>query len=400
MDIFTDSHVMDTPPDAGSYDTMSRPPSHHDVLALQSRLDDALRRNRELQARNQELEAQYKEFYRDRTQIVSKANYYEAMFNRTREKRDAARAEARHYRKLARKPLALQEKVDRLLELLELLDETDITPGKTVSVAVLCHHVAKLQAELKKYRVQYSCFSQALFGRRSEKQDKKPSSRTRGQQPGGKGHGRTQRPDLETTEERHEPPADALTCSQCNAPYGANGTHQSDIIEIEVKAHTRRIIRPRYRRRCTCSGPPVEVSAPPPVRLFPNTPFGISVWTRVLCERFVSMRMAHRPGARDLTGHAGRWSDADAAPVRTAPCRHSCPPEHGNGPECRRDRLACARVDPGGSLQTCLAVGLCQSQMLRCGECCGAGNVAVLRYVLVSLTVRAGSPQHFFLRSM
>ena len=75
------------------------------------------------------------------------------------------RAEAKHYRKLARKFLVLQEKVDRLLE---LLDETDITPGKTVSVAALCHHVAKLQAELKKYRVQYSCFSRALFGRRSE----------------------------------------------------------------------------------------------------------------------------------------------------------------------------------------------------------------------------------------
>ena len=189
---------MGTPPETGSNDTMSRPsrpPSHHDVLALQSRLDDALRRNRELQARNQELEAQYKEFNRDRTQIVSKANYYEAMFNQAREKREAARAEARHYRKLARKPLALQEKVDRVLE---LLDETDITPGKTVSVAALCHHVAKLQAELKKYRVQYSCFSRALFGRRSEKQDKKPSSRTRGQQPGTKGHGRTQRPDVES----------------------------------------------------------------------------------------------------------------------------------------------------------------------------------------------------------
>ena len=41
----------------------------------------------------------------------------------------------------------------------------------------------------------------------------------------------------------------------------------------------------------------MEVSAPPPVRLFPNTPFGISVWTRVLCERFVSMRPARRVAA-------------------------------------------------------------------------------------------------------
>ena len=54
----------------------------------------------------------------------------------------------------------------------EVLEETDINPCKKVSVAALRHHIAKLQAELMKSRVQYSSYSRAHFGRWSEKQEK------------------------------------------------------------------------------------------------------------------------------------------------------------------------------------------------------------------------------------
>ena len=62
-----------------------------------------------------------------------------------------------------------------------------------------------------------------------------PSSSKHCQQPGTKGHGRTPVRTLKTTEEHHVPPADEFTCLLCNAPYGANGTHQSDIIETIVQ---------------------------------------------------------------------------------------------------------------------------------------------------------------------
>ena len=79
-------------------------------------------------------------------------------------------------------------------------------------------------------------------------------------------------------------------CSCCGKPYVANGEHSSSVIEIEVKAHIRRIVRPRYRRGCDCPFSPLEVTAPPPARLFPRTPYGTSVWARILYERFACFR--------------------------------------------------------------------------------------------------------------
>ena len=107
----------------------------------------------------------------------------------------------------------------------------------------------------------------------------------------------TQRPTLEEKEERHNPPQDARVCSCCGKPYVANGELSSTVIEIEVKAHTRRIVQPRYRRGCDCASSPLEVTAPPPARLFPRTPYGISVWARILFERFACFRPLRRVAA-------------------------------------------------------------------------------------------------------
>ena len=121
---------------------------------------------------------------------------------------------------------------------------------------------------------------------RSERQETPRSDRGRGQQRGASGHGRTPRPALEEREERQEPPEEARVCSCCGKPYVANGEHSSSVIEIAVKAHIRRIVRPRYRRGCDCASSAPEVTAPPPARLFPRTPYGTSVWARILYERF------------------------------------------------------------------------------------------------------------------
>ena len=139
--------------------------------------------------------------------------------------------------------------------------------------------------------------SRALYGSKSEKQDTPGTGRKRGQQRGAPGHGRTQRPVLEEKEEPQKPPEDALVCSCCGKPYVANGERSSSVIEVEVKAHIRRIVRPRYRRGCDCTSSPLEVTAPPPARLFPRTPYGISVWARILFERFACFRPLRRVAA-------------------------------------------------------------------------------------------------------
>ena len=74
----------------------------------------------------------------------------------------------------------------------------------------------------------------------------------------------------------------------------ANGSDTSELIEVSVKAHTRVIERPRWRRSCDCAAAPPEVSAPPVARLFANTPYGTSVWARFLYERHACLRPLNR----------------------------------------------------------------------------------------------------------
>ena len=133
--------------------------------------------------------------------------------------------------------------------------------------------------------------SRALYGRKSEQQDKPGSEHKRGQQRGAPGHGRTQRPGLDERTEEHNPPPDACVCGRCGQPYAPNGAEESTLVEIEVKAYKRVIRRPRWRRTCECASSPMEVSAPPVPRLFPRTLYGTSFWARFLFEHCACQRM-------------------------------------------------------------------------------------------------------------
>ena len=56
---------------------------------------------------------------------------------------------------------------------------------------------------------------------------------------------RTPRPNLDERTKEHSPPKDARVCSCYGKPYVANGERSTTIIEIEVRAHTRKIVRPQ-----------------------------------------------------------------------------------------------------------------------------------------------------------
>ncbi len=161
----------------------------------------------------------------------------------------------------------------------------------------LASRVETLEAQVEKLRSTRRVLSKALFGSRSEKRKKAGTGRKRGQQPGAPGHGRTRRPGLGEKKERHNPPKDARTCSCCGKPYVANGERSTSLIEIEVKAHIRRIERPRWRRGCECASSPLEVTAPPVPRLFPGTLYGTSFWARFLFEHCACRRPLSRVAA-------------------------------------------------------------------------------------------------------
>ena len=161
-------------------------------------------------------------------------------------------------------------------------------------------------------------------------------------------HGRTPRPGLEERVEEHEPPVEARMCGGCGKPYAAVGAEESTLLEIEVKAHRRVIRRGRWRRTCDCASSPAEVSAAPAPRLFPNTSYGTSVWSRVLYERYACLRpararcrMAFRPGP------AGRRGDAGPTACR-ASCRCSNRSARRSSRTRTRPRCATPTRPPGG----------------------------------------------------
>lgn len=142
-----------------------------------------------------------------------------------------------------------------------------------------------------------------LFGRKSEKKkthsesqpwDSEPS-RPRGQQKGSKGHGRKAQQNLPVIETELDLPAGENACPQCHKPFQLfPGTEDSDFIEIEVKAHTRRYHRKRYTPTCHCENLPGIITAPMPPRLFNRNTLGISVWVEALLDKYLYARPTHR----------------------------------------------------------------------------------------------------------
>lgn len=162
---------------------------------------------------------------------------------------------------------------------------------------------AALKAQVAADEATIRDLKQRLYGKKSEKsagperagESKPASSRQRGQQPGSKGHGRSDRSVLPVVVEVHDLSEAAKHCPQCGealAPFP--GIEACEIIEVQVQAHIRRIQRPRYQTTCGCAYLPGIVTAPPAPRVIPKSPLGVSVWTRVLLDKYLYSRPTQR----------------------------------------------------------------------------------------------------------
>ncbi|KKL29051.1 hypothetical protein LCGC14_2369010 [marine sediment metagenome] len=69
-----------------------------------------------------------------------------------------------------------------------------------------------------------------------------------------------------------------------------NETEDSEVIEVEVRAHRRKIRRKRYRRTCDCPNESQTLTAPAPPKLIPKGRYGVSVWVHLLLAKFASHR--------------------------------------------------------------------------------------------------------------
>ena len=169
--------------------------------------------------------------------------------------------------------------------------------------ARLVEREAVLKAQVEALEAKVRDLNQRLYGTKSEKSagsdmaaKPKPSSpRHRGQQPGSQGHGRSDRSALLVVAEVHDLNDAAKHCPQCGEALASfPGVEASDIIEVQVQAHIRRIERLRYQKTCECPQVPGIVTAPPAPRVIPKSPLGVSVWTMVLLDKYLYSRPTHR----------------------------------------------------------------------------------------------------------
>lgn len=160
--------------------------------------------------------------------------------------------------------------------------------------------VAALEAKLRSRERQ-------IFGKKTERggggkgkggrppETKPEGKRPRGQQKGTKGHGRRTQDALGKREEFLDLDESDRLCADCGGLYEDTGlTEDSEVVEVEVKAHRRLIRRRRYRRSCDCPGPPRTLTAPPAPKLIPKGAYGASFWILVLLDKFLFQRPTHR----------------------------------------------------------------------------------------------------------
>ena len=157
--------------------------------------------------------------------------------------------------------------------------------------AVLKERIELLEAQIRDLRHRH-------FGKKSEagctpteKQSQLApvTKRSRGQQPGSRGHGRTERPDLPVVTESHE--LHDLCCDHCGLQYKSlKGDEESQVVEISVNAYVRHIQRKRYIKSCSCPSTPDSpkiIVAPPPPKVIPKNGHGTSIWAYILVHKFL-----------------------------------------------------------------------------------------------------------------
>lgn len=158
-----------------------------------------------------------------------------------------------------------------------------------------------LRSQLEQAQGKLRDLQKRLFGRKSERSSNtekgaasdQKSARSRGQQPGAAGHGRTLESHLPAQVETIE--LDCPHCSNCGLGYADfPGTEDSELLEIDVKPYRRVIRRRRYRRTCQCPGTPGILTAPAPARLIPRGKYGVSIWVHLLLSKFSYGQPTHR----------------------------------------------------------------------------------------------------------
>jgi len=159
--------------------------------------------------------------------------------------------------------------------------------------------IEQLQQKLDQPQGETRTLQNSLFGRKSEKSAHSDRSndlfdpeevpdvvKKRGAQPGHAGHGRRDYSHLPAQEEFVPLAEESLACPHCGKPAAMmSDTEDSEILEIEVRPHRRRIRRRRYRTTCDCDPGRQTLTAPLPPKLIPKGNYGTSIWVHIVLDK-------------------------------------------------------------------------------------------------------------------
>ena len=200
------------------------------------------------------------------------------------------------------------QRLERALEKSEAEFRCDVGYWKSRHADAV-KRIERLKEELDQSRGETRALQDKLFGRKSEKSARSDRSndlcdpeevraavkKKRGAQPGHAGHGRRDYSHLPVEEEFVPLPEELLTCPHCGKPAAMmSATEDSEVLEINVRAHRRRIRRRRYRAMCDCDHQRRTLMAPPATKLIPKGNYGISIWVHVLLDKYSSYRPTER----------------------------------------------------------------------------------------------------------
>ncbi len=174
--------------------------------------------------------------------------------------------------------------------------------------------IKALEEELALEKGKVRDLNHRLYGKKTEKHTAKPDALNsdlapsaddfvgppcppakRGAKKGRANRSRHKHPDLPVVEETISIPEDQLCCPECGQAYTPfPKTEDSEIIEVHVAAHVRKIKREQAKASCQCPNRSGLITAPSAPRVYPKTRYGVSVWVLVLLDKFQSYTPSNR----------------------------------------------------------------------------------------------------------
>jgi transposase len=194
----------------------------------------------------------------------------------------------------------LEAKVDELTKQVERLlrGQNQTQEMLRKEIRKLEKDVAERDEKLAKQNKSLAWFRKKVYGSTSEKDGAvdgktkatklkaKKGANPKGQQPGSKGHGRTDR-SLVPVGDVTSLGIDNCKCAHCGVLYKKlETTEESVLFEYVENLYQDIFERNKYVSQCKCEGKKI-VTAPPPPKLYPRTGIGNSLWVRLIVEKFL-----------------------------------------------------------------------------------------------------------------